>query len=57
MPIVIWFLIVLMLLGLGLYTIGNGKVAEIGRVVFFCSLLVFLAAVSDHLQIELVRRR
>ena len=50
-------LLVLFFVGIGLYSIGNVKVAEIGRIVIFCSLLVFLLMASQHLQIDLVKRR
>lgn len=57
MPITISLLLVLILLGMGLYATNNSKVSEIGRIVFFCALLVFLFAAAEHLQIDLVRRR
>lgn len=57
MPLVVCLLIVLMVLGLGLYAGTNAKVAEVGRIVFFCALFVFLAVAVEHLQLELVKRR
>lgn len=57
MPITIWLIAVLMLAGLALYTTSNTKIVEIGRIVFFCSLLVFLFTVGQSLQIDVVRRR
>ena len=57
MPITIWLILVLLLAGLALYTTSNTKIAEIGRIVFFCSLLVFLFTVGQSLQIDVVRRR
>lgn len=57
MPIAVSLLVVLIVLGLILYTTSNAKVAEVGRIVFFCALLVFLFQATQHLQIEVVPRR
>ena len=47
---VIYFSLVIALVGLLMYAlVANPKLAEIGRICFFCGLLAFLLGVPSHL--------
>ena len=40
--------LVVMVLGLAAYGLGEGKLAEVGRVMFFAGLLAFLLGATGH---------